>query len=150
MNYEYLVWVLGIIGAVGVLKFIYELYKAMTEMDEPINDYRVIRTEANPTTTPNSVGPMVYYTTNSFGLSDNEYRFQYVRVGNAWRAYIKRMPSLRGRDSDGHSTHRYWDNNNQPYICWNSPIYTLEGMQAVSKVWANSIQEYIATGKRFG
>ena len=94
-------------------------------------------------------GPMVYFANDRHGRSDREYRFNYKKVNGSWRAYILRMPNLCGRDAGGMATHRLFDNG-QPYVCWDSRVSTLKEMQTISRVWADSIQEYIATGKRFG
>lgn len=94
-------------------------------------------------------GPMVYFANDRHGHRDREYRFNYKKVGDGWRAYILRMPSLKGRRPDAVITHRLHDAEGY-YVCWNQSIRTLKEMQTVSRVWADSIQEYIATGKRFG
>ena len=94
-------------------------------------------------------GPMVYFADDRHGRQDREYRFNYKKVNGSWRAYILLMPNLCGRDAGGMATHRLFDNG-QPYVCWDSKVKTLKEMQTISRVWANSIQEYIATGKRFG
>lgn len=59
-------------------------------------------------------------------------------------------PSLCGRPSDGHTTHRWSDADGNHWVCWDSPVTSLTEMQSVSRLWADSVQEYIATGKRFG
>lgn len=94
-------------------------------------------------------GPMVYYANDNHGSRDKEYRFNYKKVNGAWRAYILRMPSLGNRATDADLTHRKWDGS-KPYVCWDRPVNTLSDMQTISRVWADNIQEYIATGKRFG
>ena len=94
-------------------------------------------------------GPMIYYANDRHGSRDKEYQFNYKRVGGSWRAYILRMPDLGNRESGGHVTHRLYDNG-RPYVCWDRPVNTLKDMQTISKVWADNIQEYIATGRRFG
>lgn len=94
-------------------------------------------------------GPMVYFANDRHGRTDREYRFNYKYVGDSWRAYILRMPDLCGRNAGGGITHRLYDNG-QHYICWNTRVATLKEMQTISRVWADSIQEYIATGTRFG
>lgn len=99
--------------------------------------------------TKTETGPMVYYANDNHGSADKEYRFNYKKVNGSWRAYILRMPSLGNRSSDGHATHRLWDGS-KPYACWDSPVNSLSDMQTISRVWADNIQEYIATGKRFG
>lgn len=94
-------------------------------------------------------GPMIYYANDPHGQADREYRFNYKRVNGSWRAYILKMPNLRGREASGVVTHRLFDGRN-PYVCWNCAVEKLEDMQTISRVWADNIQEYIATGKRFG
>lgn len=94
-------------------------------------------------------GPMIYYANGRHHSRDKEYRFNYKKVNGSWRAYIQKMPDLNGRDPSAAITHRLYDNG-RPYVCWNQDVRTLEDMQAISRVWADSIQEYIATGKRFG
>ena len=99
---------------------------------------------------------MIYFANDAHGRADREYQFNYKWVydnnvhANTWRAYILRMPSLGNRPSDGHSTHRWSDANGNHWVCWDSPISSLTEMQSVSRLWADSVQEYIATGKRFG
>lgn len=101
-------------------------------------------------------GPMIYFADDRYGRKDREYRFNYKRVYDdqfnaySWRAYILRMPSLCGRNDDGRITHRWSDGNGNFWVCWDRAVNSLEEMQTISRVWANSIQEYIATGKRFG
>lgn len=92
---------------------------------------------------------MIYYANGNLGRRDKEYRFNYKKVNGSWRAYILRMPNLGNRSTDGHATHRLWDGS-KPYVCWDSPVNSLSDMQTISRVWADNIQEYIATGKRFG
>lgn len=94
-------------------------------------------------------GPMVYFADDRHGCQDREYRFNFKKVNGSWRAYILRMPDLCGRDAGSVATHRLFDNG-QPYVCWDSKVKTLKEMQTISRVWANNIQEYIATGKCFG
>lgn len=102
-----------------------------------------------PASERTETGPMVYFANDRHGRSDREYRFNYKKVNGSWRAYILRMPNLCGRDAGGMATHRLFDNGH-PYVCWDSKVRTLKEMQTISRVWADSIQEYIATGKRFG
>lgn len=123
------------------------------------NHAQAAQTIAQPATRPaarqvplaqrSETGPMVYYANDRHGRQDREYRFNYKKIDGAWRAYILRMPDLGQRDPGSIPTHRLWDNG-RPYICWNSRVTSLKDMQNISRVWADSVQEYIATGKRFG
>lgn len=103
-----------------------------------------------PLSQKNETGPMVYYANDRHGGTDREYRFNYKKINGSWRAYILRMPSLGNRDTRSIPTHRLWDDNNNAYICWDKAVNSLKDMQNISRVWADCIQEYIATGKRFG
>lgn len=93
-------------------------------------------------------GPMIYFANDRHGRNDKEYRFNYKKVGNGWRAYILRMPSLGGRSDSSGTIHRLHDDGGY-YICWDRQVNTLRDMQIISRRWADSIQEYISTG-RFG
>ena len=97
---------------------------------------------------PEQTGHIIYFATNDFGLSDWEYRFDYRKVQGVWKAYILKMPSLRGRSGSFHITHRL-GTADAPFVCWDTPLRSLEDAQNVSRVWADHLQEYIATGKRF-
>ena len=108
------------------------------------------RVRTVPMAEKTETGSMVYFANDKHNQADKEYRFNYKKINGAWRAYILRMPDLHGRDGRSIPTHRLWDENNRPYICWNTTITSLKDMQNISRVWADSIQEYIATGKRFG
>lgn len=94
-------------------------------------------------------GPITYFTPNKYGVSDNCYRFEYIKQDGAWRAYILRMPDLGNRDPGGGITHRLYDSG-RPYICWDRSVKSLKDIMAISRVWADRIQNYIATGERFG
>ena len=108
------------------------------------------QTRVVPLSQKNETGPMVYFANDRHGGRDREYRFNYKKVNGSWRAYILRMPSLGNRDARSIPTHRLWDDNNNAYICWDKTVNSLKDMQNISRVWADCIQEYIATGKRFG
>ena len=109
---------------------------------QPINRPPVPVSQANITET----GPMVYFANDRHGRTDREFRFNYKKVGGSWRAYILRMPSLEGRADGSGTIHRLHDNGGD-YICWDRPVNTLKDMQNVSRIWADCIQTYIATGR---
>ena len=158
-QYNVWIWITVVaILSVGVIKVIHLLYKKRTQ--ERCTPQRATRTTRTPTTTnrtnTNKITPVVYFANDTHGSTDREYRFYYTKVfdndfgSETWRAYIIRMPSLRGRDPDGHITHRWHDKDDNYWVCWDRPVSTLKEMQTISKIWADSVQEYIATGKRFG
>ncbi len=93
-------------------------------------------------------GPMIYFANDRHGRSDKEYRFNFKKVGGGWRAYILRMPNLGTRDSGSAVIHRLHDDGGY-YICWDRQVNSLKDMQTISRRWADSIQEYLSTG-RFG
>lgn len=106
------------------------------------------RTNVTPVRTPvpNETEIMDYFANARHGQEDNWFRFRYKLVGNEWRAYILRMPSLNGRNSDCHSTHRYSDSNGNYWVCYNPQATNLKDCQSISKSWADRLLEYIATG----
>ena len=93
-------------------------------------------------------GPMVYFANDRHGRSDKEYRFNFKKVNGGWRAYILRTPSFGNNSTGSGVIHRLHDNSGY-YICWDRPVNTLKDMQIISRRWADSIQEYMSTG-RFG
>lgn len=95
------------------------------------------------------IGPVTYLPHDSCGLNDNRYSFEYIKQNGEWRAYILRMPSLGNREASGSITHRLYDDG-RPYVCWDRPVTNLKDIKAISHVWADNIQKYIATGERFG
>lgn len=150
------IWIVpSIIFVVAVIKVLTLIVKKKETENKPAHANEVLtshQTVQSPTpaiASPEETGVMVYFANDNHNQRDKEYRFNYKKVSGSWRAYIIKMPSLGNRDSSGAVTHRLYDNGN-PYVCWDSPVATLRDMQAISKVWADSIQEYIATGKRFG
>ena len=146
-------WIAAVIvGIIAIVCFVCQKKKNTTQA-QPTPTVARPATRPAPRPVPlaqrNETGPMVYYANDQHGRADREYRFNYVKVDGAWRAYILRMPDLGQRDPGSIPTHRLWDNG-RPYICWNSRVTNLKDMQNISRVWADSVQEYIATGKRFG
>ncbi len=142
----------AIVGIIAIACFVCQKKKKSTQT-QPTPTVTRPATRPAPRPVPlaqrNETGPMVYYANDRHGRQDREYRFNYVKVDGAWRAYILRMPDLGQRDPGSIPTHRLWDNG-RPYICWNSRVVNLKDMQNISRVWADSVQEYIATGRRFG
>lgn len=146
-------WIIAVIVVIISGIVIWNIKKDSTSQNQPVVPVANSRQQSSQPTmlsTRIETGPMVYYANDTHGATDKEYRFNYKKVNGAWRAYILRMPSLGNRDARSIPTHRLWDDDNKPYICWNSSVTSLKDMQNISRVWADSIQEYIATGKRFG
>ena len=75
------------------------------------------------------------------------YEFVYKYKNNAWRAYIKTIPSLRGRDSSGYVIHLLTDNNHSRYICTIEPLNSILEAKEVAHLWAECLSQYILTGK---
>lgn len=155
-------WIVaGVIAAVALMYFFYQkrkqgndvLHTTVTRNRTTLeNNENARQRVARPVPAPerNETGSMVYFANDRHGQSDKEYRFNYKKINGSWRAYILRMPDLRGRNPNSIPTHRLWDDNHNPYICWKGTVTSLKDMQNISRVWADSIQEYIATGQRFG
>lgn len=146
-------WIIAVIVVIISGIVIWNMKKDSASPNQPVVPVTNSRQQSSQPTmlsTRTETGPMVYYANDTHGATDKEYRFNYKKVNGAWRAYILRMPSLGNRDARSIPTHRLWDDDNKPYICWNSSVTSLKDIQNISRVWADSIQEYIATGKRFG
>ena len=95
--------------------------------------------------------PMFYYAKHTSGDGDNKYCFNFRKTNNAWLAYIVRTPCFNDRSDNTIITHRVFDGKYPLYfISWDSPVKSLKDMQTIAKVWADNIQKYIETGKRFG
>ena len=146
-------WIIAAIVVIVSGIMIWNMRKDSVQRNQP-TEPAVSRRPQNPQPTMLSArmetGPMVYYANDNHGAADKEYRFNYKKVNGTWRAYILRMPSLGNRNAAGTLTHRFWDHDNKPYICWNREVLSLKDIQTISRVWADNIQEYIATGKHFG
>lgn len=146
-------WIIAVIVVIISGIVIWNMKKDSASPNQPVVPVTNSRQQSSQPTmlsTRTETDPMVYYANDTHGATDKEYRFNYKKVNGAWRAYILRMPSLGNRDARSIPTHRLWDDDNKPYICWNSSVTSLKDIQNISRVWADSIQEYIATGKRFG
>ena len=93
---------------------------------------------------------MEYFANNPHNHPDNHFTFKFKNTGREWRIYIEKMPSLGRRASDAHSTHRYTDSlNGKRYICRQPQPSSLADAQAVARVWADNILEYIVKGTTF-
>jgi hypothetical protein len=135
-----------VIIVVGVIGF-YIYQKLMRDVPNNTNNNGQTETRLEEIT---ETGSMVYFANDKHGQADKEYRFNYKKINGGWRAYILKMPDLQSRDAKSIPTHRLWDENHNPYICWKGKVTSLKDMQNISRVWADSIQQYIATGTRFG
>lgn len=152
-------WIVAVIitiAAVGL--YIYQKRNSTDAVDQNNGQQQRItqnqtvnhRPRGVPAAERTETGSMVYFANDRHGQADKEYRFNYKKINGTWRAYILKMPDLHGRDANSIPTHRLWDDNHNPYICWKGTVTSLKDMQNISRVWADSIQEYIATGTRFG
>lgn len=74
------------------------------------------------------------------------FTFDFVQLpGGLWRIYIVRQPGYAGRLDGAIVSHRLNDPRGS-YICWTTPIRTLNEAKGVARVWADATQTYIATG----
>ena len=89
---------------------------------------------------------MEYFANARHKQKDRWFRFMYKKVGNEWRAYIIRTPSLNGKSGNPHLTHRYTDGNGNYWVCREPHTTTLHEAQVVSRVWADRFLEYTVTG----
>lgn len=75
-----------------------------------------------------------------------DYSFTFTLVDNGWRIYINNSPNYRNRPSGAHESHRL-SIGTRPYICWDQPLVTISEAQGVAALWADSTENYIATGR---
>ena len=148
---EWMVIVVAIIAITACVKTGILISRNQNSTSAPSNSgNQAITLVGNSARSATETGPMIYYANDNHERRDKEYRFNYKKVNGSWRAYILRMPSLGNRDARSIPTHRLCDDSNNVYICWDKTVNSLKDMQNISRVWADCIQEYIATGKRFG
>lgn len=90
-----------------------------------------------------------YKTRNGKG----EYTFGFRQEGGKVEVDIEATPSLKGRDSGGHSTHRLPSPHSATgtKICVAQPetVRTMEQAKRFAQGWAESMQDYIDKGTRF-
>jgi hypothetical protein len=89
------------------------------------------------------------YTTYNAYDQPVDFVFQYRRAGLSWRAYIVESPSYGYQSGDPIITHRNFDENNAPYVCWTNRLKSFEEAKQVSGLWAEATVRYIDTGARF-
>ncbi len=75
-----------------------------------------------------------------------DYSFTFVFERDGWKVYINNSPDYGRRAPGSVETHRL-DLWGHPYVCWNTTIPTLSKAQAVAALWADSTENYIATGR---
>jgi hypothetical protein len=96
---------------------------------------------------PGEVRTIIYRTRD--GTVDYQFRIVKFNDGN-YRLYIISQPSYNGRPEDGHSTHRYWDEElGCHYVCWSVDITSYEDAKTIAAKWAEGTQQYRRTGSRF-
>lgn len=80
------------------------------------------------------------------------YKFRFKKIADAWRAYITEAPDYKkysaDRATDLHSTHRLTEGNNY-YVCWNTPLKSIEDCKTIAALWADCTQYYIKNGGSF-
>ncbi|AGX88721.1 hypothetical protein [Candidatus Symbiobacter mobilis] len=81
----------------------------------------------------------------------SDYKFEFVTTGaGTERAYILWQPSYFDRSADGHSTHRYWDEDRQQhYICFEPEPSSRAEVKRVARQWAEHTNAYRRHGTRF-
>jgi len=68
------------------------------------------------------------------------------------RIYICNAPSYGSRQTDGHSTHRYFDSGNGlHYVCVEKSLCptNFDDARSWARYWANKTAKYIKTGRSF-
>jgi hypothetical protein len=75
-----------------------------------------------------------------------DYSFTFEHLEGGWRVYLDSSPDYHGRPSGSLESHRL-DIGGRPYICWDRTLSTISEAQAVAALWADSTENYIATGR---
>lgn len=65
------------------------------------------------------------------------------------RIYILDAPGYGSRRSDGHSTHRYRQDDGKCYICYEPMPTKLQHAIAIAKAWAERTEAYILHSQEF-
>lgn len=81
----------------------------------------------------------------------HDYKFQFVTTPSGTeRAYILSQPNYQGRETDAHSTHRYYDSaRGQHYICFDPEPRSRDTIKRVASQWAESTERYRRDGRSF-
>ena len=87
-----------------------------------------------------------YYRTKD-GAADYAFSFE-QQPDETWRIYIEGQPDYGSRTAESHSTHRLSDGDRK-YVCWTTPLGSLEVAKQVAALWADETQKYILTGTGF-
>ncbi|MBF0383312.1 MAG: hypothetical protein HQL69_20005 [Magnetococcales bacterium] len=89
--------------------------------------------------------------------SPEDYEFEFCETSEGWRAYIRRPNDddykrySSSRATDAETSHRLTDSENgKKYICWDSPVRSLEAMRRITKDWSEGTAKFIHTGETFG
>ena len=76
----------------------------------------------------------------------NTYEFSFEKQSDgSIRAYITRQPSYGSRDTDPHKIHRNRDGSRY-YVCWDTPLRSLDDAKKVAAEWAKRTDRYIRSG----
>lgn len=90
-----------------------------------------------------------YSATTSFPSKDHYYSFDIRKESdNAYKCYICRTPSFRGRDTSNYMPH-FWYNKvtDGRWICWTGIIKYPEQAKTLCRKWTDATQVFIDTGK---
>lgn len=94
-------------------------------------------------------------------LLDIEFLFLDIGQKIGWRAYVLTDINYKqfspDRSSSYTDTHLYIDETRRyieehkdyPYICWTKPIYNLDTMHELAKIWSEITAYYIRFGGKF-
>lgn len=89
---------------------------------------------------------LTYFIDGYGAYKDGKYVFEVKKVGETWRAYIVRTPSLAGRDSSSAVVHQLSDSGRK-YVCISGTVASKTTMIALAKQWSRGLQNYIETGQ---
>ena len=81
----------------------------------------------------------------SDGQADYEFSFEKTPNGD-WQAYILSQPSYGRRSASPNETHTLTASDGRRYICWASPLHSVDEVKQVAALWSERTQRYITSG----
>ena len=82
----------------------------------------------------------------SYTTKSDRFFFQWAFVemdDGEVRAYIALSPGSGNRKVDGHSTHRHFDDDGCPYVCYDPVPDNLDDAIVIAEEWAERTESYI-------
>jgi len=93
---------------------------------------------------------VTYNLTRYYRTKDNscDILFGFKHCYDGWRAYILTPVDYFGLDDDCHTTHRFYDlENDLFYVCWDPLPDNLEDCKQIAGLWSELTLTYLRTGE---